>query len=98
LKEQWCITEEASADFVCAMEDVLEVYHRPHDPARPVVCFDEGSKQQMKERRLPLPPQPGNVAEYDYCTSSDSMRHWTLPPLVDMEIRYMFTKMEDYNG
>jgi hypothetical protein len=66
LKEQWCITEEASADFVCAMEDVLEVYHRPHDPARPVVCFDEGSKQQTKERRLPLPSQPGHVAKYDY--------------------------------
>ena len=28
------------------MEDVLEVYHRPHDPKRPQVCFDEASKQQ----------------------------------------------------
>ena len=27
------------------MEDVLEVYHRPHDPARPLVCFDEVAKQ-----------------------------------------------------
>ena len=48
------------------MEDVLEVYHRPHDPKRPLVCFDEGSKQQTKETRLPLPPQPGGVAKYDY--------------------------------
>ena len=48
------------------MEDVLEVYHRPHDPTRPLVCFDEGSKQQTKETRLPLPPQPGDVAKYDY--------------------------------
>jgi len=54
-----------SADFVCAMEDVLEVYHRPHDPTWPLVCFDEGSKQQTKETRLPLPPQPGDVAKYD---------------------------------
>lgn len=48
------------------MEDVLEVYHRPHDPKRPLVCFDEGSKQQTKETRLPLPAQPGSVAKYDF--------------------------------
>ena len=48
------------------MEDVLEVYHRPFNPKRPLVCFDEGSKQQTKETRLPLPVQPGAVAKYDY--------------------------------
>ena len=48
------------------MEDVLDVYHRPYDPKRPLVCFDEGSKQQTKEKRLPLPTQPGTVAKYDY--------------------------------
>ena len=48
------------------MEDVLAVYHRPHDRKRPLVCFDEGSKQQTKETRLPLPPRPGDVAKYDY--------------------------------
>lgn len=48
------------------MEDVLEVYHRPHDPRYPLVCFDEGTKQQVKETRLPLPPQPGQLAKYDY--------------------------------
>ena len=47
------------------MEDVLEVYHRPRDPKCPMVCFDEGSKQQTKETRLPLPAQPGSVAKYD---------------------------------
>lgn len=66
MKEQWCIPQEENADFVCAMEDVFEVYHRPYDPKRPQVCFDEGSKQQTKETRLPLPPQPGAVAKYDY--------------------------------
>jgi len=66
LKEQWCIPEEANADFVCAMEDVLEVYHRPADPRRPLVCFDEGTKQQVKETRLPLPTEPGSVAKYDF--------------------------------
>jgi len=48
------------------MEDVLEVYHRPYDPKRPLVCFDEGSKQQTKETRQPLPTRPGDVAKYDY--------------------------------
>jgi hypothetical protein len=56
----------ASADFVCAMEDILEVYHRPYDPKRPLVCFDEGSKQQTREVRRPLPAQPGSLAKYDF--------------------------------
>ena len=66
MKEQWCIPAKKNAEFVCAMEDVLEVYHRPHDPKRPMVCFDEASKQQIKETRLPLLAQPGSVAKYDY--------------------------------
>jgi hypothetical protein len=48
------------------MEDVLEVYHRPYDPKRPLVCFDEGSKQLTKEVRWPLPVQPGSLAKYDF--------------------------------
>jgi transposase len=48
------------------MEDVLAVYHRPRDPQKPMVCFDEGSKQQTKETRCPLPAQPGSLAKYDY--------------------------------
>ena len=48
------------------MEDTLAVYHREQDPKRPLVCFDEGSKQLTKETRLPLPPRPGAVAKYDY--------------------------------
>jgi hypothetical protein len=66
LKEQGCIPEGQSAELVCAMEDVLEVYHRPYDPKRPQVCFDEASKHQTKESRLPLPVRPGQVAKYDY--------------------------------
>jgi hypothetical protein len=48
------------------MEDVLEVYHRPFNPDRPVVCLDEASKQLIGETRLPLPPQPGRPARFDY--------------------------------
>lgn len=48
------------------MEDVLEVYTRPRDPARPLVCLDETSKQLLAETRIPLPVRPGGPALYDY--------------------------------
>jgi hypothetical protein len=48
------------------MEDVLEVYHRPHDPDRPVVCLDETSKQLISETRVPIPAKPGRPKRYDY--------------------------------
>ena len=48
------------------MEDVLEVYKRPYDPTRPVVCLDETSKQLIGETRPPVPAAPGKVAQYDY--------------------------------
>ena len=44
------------------MEDVLEVYQRPYDPLRPVVCIDETNKQLIKETRIPCEPgQPEKV-------------------------------------
>jgi hypothetical protein len=47
------------------MEDVLAVYRRPLDPAHPLVCFDETSKQLVGEVRTPLPVAPGQPARYD---------------------------------
>lgn len=47
------------------MEDVLEVYHRPFDPARPQVCLDEASKQLLAEVREPLPVKPGEPERVD---------------------------------
>src|SRR5260370_8994299 len=47
------------------MEDVLEVYHRPHDRSRPLVCMDECNKQLIAEVRDPLPPRPGAIAKHD---------------------------------
>jgi DDE superfamily endonuclease len=48
------------------MEDVLEVYHRPYDPQRPVVCVDETFKQLIGQTREPLPMRPGSVERFDY--------------------------------
>ena len=60
------IAPEASAAFVAAMEDVLEVYQRPRDPERPVVCLDETSKQLIAETRAPIPVRPGAPARHDH--------------------------------
>jgi hypothetical protein len=48
------------------MEDVLDVYKRPHDRARPLVCLDETSKQLVAETRAPQRMQPGQPARRDY--------------------------------
>jgi hypothetical protein len=55
-----------SAEFVAAMEDVLDLYEEPYDPRRPKVNFDETSKQLIMEIRQPLPAKPGQPARYDY--------------------------------
>ena len=48
------------------MEDVLEVYTRPYDPRRPLVCMDETPKQLIGETRRGLPMAAGRVARHDY--------------------------------
>jgi transposase len=48
------------------MEDVLDLYAQPYAAYAPVVCFDETSKQLVKETRVPWPAAPGQVACYDY--------------------------------
>ena len=65
-KEEWCIPPEQSGEFVCHMEDILEVYTQPEDPDCPLVCIDEFSKQLVSETRVPLPAQPGQPQRYDY--------------------------------
>ena len=67
LKECWCIPPQGSAEVVCAMEDVLEVYQRQHEDNEAHVCLDETSKQQVKETQRGEQPfhvvrAPGRVA------------------------------------
>ena len=57
---------EVSADFVAHMEDVLDLYAEPYDPARPVVCFDETSTQLLADARPPIPAKPGRPRREDY--------------------------------
>jgi DDE superfamily endonuclease len=60
------IAPTSSAEFVAAMEDVLEVYERAPSAAYPLVCLDECTKQLTRETRTPLCPKPGRPACEDY--------------------------------
>ena len=62
----WCIPPEQDAAFVWAMENVLEVYHRPYDERHPVVCMDEKPRQLVAETRRRLSARPGCPERYDY--------------------------------
>jgi transposase len=53
LTKRWCIPPEQSGEFVWRMEDILEVYTRPYDPRRPLVCLDEATKQLLADKRCP---------------------------------------------
>lgn len=63
--KRFCIPPQKNGAFVQAMEDVLEVYHRPWDPARPQVCLDETSKQLLAHTRVPIAARPGKLARVD---------------------------------
>jgi hypothetical protein len=65
-KKMWCIPPRRSGEFVAAMEDVLSVYKRRYNPRRPVVCFDETSKQLVAETRESIATEPGKPARMDY--------------------------------
>ncbi len=62
----WCIPPKQNGQFVARMERVLDVYCRPYDPRRPVVCMDEQPVQLTSETRTPIPLSPGQVAKVDY--------------------------------
>jgi hypothetical protein len=61
-----CIPPEASGEFVWRMEDVLDVYQRPYDAARPVVALDEKPVQLLGDTREPIACKPGEPAKQDY--------------------------------
>ena len=56
----WCIPPEHDAGFVAQMEQVLQVYSRPYDPRRPVICMDEQPKQLIRESRPPITTHAGD--------------------------------------
>lgn len=66
LKKMWCIPPKQNAEFVAHMEDVLEVYSRPFDQKRPVICMDEKPFQLLDEYLEPISMGKDNHSEkYD---------------------------------
>ena len=59
----WCIPPHQNAAFVAAMKDVLEVYSRPYDPKRPVVCMDEQLIELHADSRKPIGLSESNHTE-----------------------------------
>jgi hypothetical protein len=60
------IPPEHNADFVAAMENVLDVYKRPYNSDFPVICMDETPRQLIKETRPPIPGAAGRLERHDY--------------------------------
>lgn len=61
----WVIPPDKNAQFVANMEQVLDVYKQPYSASNPVVCMDESPKQMIKETRVPIKMQKGQVAKHD---------------------------------
>jgi hypothetical protein len=66
--EYWVIPPEADGEFVAHMEEVLEVYEKPYNPAFPVLCMDEQPVQLLEETRTPIPAtaKHGKRVDYEY--------------------------------
>jgi hypothetical protein len=62
------IPPDQNADFVYAMENTLEIYQRPLRPQRPMVCFDEATKQLIRDVRTPIAAARGRpeITDYEY--------------------------------
>ena len=63
-KDMWCIAK-IDGEYIARMEDLLDLYAEPHDPKRPVVCFDESPIQLIGEVRVPIVQKPGKRYRYD---------------------------------
>lgn len=79
--KSWVIPE-ADAAFVCQMERVLDVYARPYDPARPVVCLDEKRKQLVRQARSPFVDSHGvRYEDYEYERNGVATLYMATEPL-----------------
>jgi len=61
----WCI-KEITGEYRTRMYRLLELYKVAHDPAMPLVCMDEKSKQLLEDNRQPIKARPGKLEKYDY--------------------------------
>ena len=64
--QYWVIPPEADAEFIAAMEEILDTYEEPYDADRPVLCMDEQPVQLHKETRKPIPATKNHTRRIDY--------------------------------
>jgi len=83
LSKYWKIPPDANAAFVACMEDVLELYHAPHDPLFPLLCMDESSKQLIGEVHAPIPAAPGHarIEDHEYVRNGVAAIFMEVEPL-----------------
>jgi transposase len=70
----WCIPM-LTPEFIARMEDTLDLYARPYDPKEPVLCFDEKSKQLLKDTRRGVAMKPGKPRRRDYEYARNGVRN-----------------------
>ena len=88
-KKMWCIAK-IDGEYIARMEDLLDLYAEPHDPKRPVVCFDESPIQLIGEVRVTIKPKPGKRYRYD----SEYKRNGTANLFVTIEANRSWRKVE----
>ena len=82
LTRGWCIPANKNGAFVAAMEDVLEVYHRPRSADYPLVCLDEASKQHTEEVRESFIDSSGRkIEDAEYKRNGTSSIFMMIAPL-----------------
>jgi hypothetical protein len=97
--EDWVIPPESDAEFAAGMEDVLEIYAKPYDPACPVLCMDEQPVQLLKETRVPIPATMAHAkrVDYEYERAGTATIFMFAEPLVgwrDVTVRKTKTKVD----
>lgn len=60
------IPPEHNGEFVAHMEQVLDIYKRPYNPAHPMICMDETPRQLIRESRLSIKASRNAAARFDY--------------------------------
>ncbi len=93
--EYWVIPPQADAEFVAAMEQVLDTYAMPYDPSCPVLCMDEQPVQLLKETRTPIPAtrEHGRRVDYEYERAGTANIFMFTEPLAGWrEVRVRTTK------
>jgi transposase len=92
------VIPEAGPEFVCAMEEVLDIYAQPYDPLHPKVCLDESPRQLIGEYRVPFTDEHGVVHEdYEYTREGTADIFMVVEPLGgrrEVFIRDQHTRLE----